>query len=212
MSDVPAVLVANGAVRWTPALVELAAAGRPLVAADGGANRLAEVGLRPAAVVGDLDSIRPGVRRFVGEERVVERPDQDRTDLDKALEWLLDERRVPATAVLGWAGDRVDHTVGNLGLLARRALGPALRYVGDGEELLGCAGEVRLPAVPGETWSFWTFDPAVRVSLAGVRWPVERAALDLPGRPSISNLAVADAVEVRAEGGVVLVCRRLAGA
>lgn len=211
MTDVLAVLVANGAVRWTPALVRLAAAGRPLAAADGGANRLAEVGLRPEAVVGDLDSIRPGVRRFVGEERIVERPDQERTDLDKALEWLLDERGVPTAAVLGWAGDRVDHTVGNLGLLARRALGPALRFVGDREELLACVGNARLPAAPGETWSFWTFDPAVRVSLSGVRWPVERAPLDPPGRPSVSNLAVADAVEVRAEGGPVLVCRRFAG-
>jgi hypothetical protein len=35
-------------------------------------------------------------------------------------------------------------------------------------------------------------------------------ALDAGGRPSISNLAVSERVQVRARGGVVIVLRRLA--
>jgi thiamine pyrophosphokinase len=64
-----------------------------------------------------------------------------------------------------------------------------------------------LASSPGETWSFWTFDPSVRVSITGVRWPVEDARIDAGSRPSISNEAVADRIRIRTQGGAVVVMR-----
>ena len=55
--DPAAVLVANGRFRWNAELADRAASAPVLLAADGGANALAELGLRPNAVVGDLDGI-----------------------------------------------------------------------------------------------------------------------------------------------------------
>jgi thiamine pyrophosphokinase len=200
-------LVANGPINWTRELSALAAAADPLLAADGGANHLGRIGLRPAAVVGDLDSITSGIRAFVGENRMVHRPDQDRTDLDKALEYAFHELGLDRLTVLGATGGRLDHASGNLGLLARLAMGEGLEYLEPGHRLVAVAGEIVLSAVPGETWSFFTFDPAVRVSLEGVKWPVTDTALDLVGRPSISNEAASDEVRIRAEGGSVVVMR-----
>lgn len=200
-------LVANGPINWTRELSALAAAAEPLLAADGGANRLGRIGLRPAAVVGDLDSITSGIRAFVGEDRMVHRPDQDRTDLDKALEYAFHELGLDRLTVLGATGGRLDHASGNLGLLARLAMGEGLEYLEPGHRLVAVAGEIVLSAVPGETWSFFTFDPAVRVSLEGVKWPVTDTALDLVGRPSISNEAASDELRIRAEGGSVVVMR-----
>ena len=82
-------LVANGPIRWTEDLAVLATLAEPLLAADGGANHLGRIGLRPDAVIGDLDSISSGIRKFIGEERMIHRPDQDRTDLEKALEYEI---------------------------------------------------------------------------------------------------------------------------
>ncbi len=202
-------LVAAAPLVWTAELAARAATAEPLLAADGGANHLARIGLKPAAVVGDLDSILPATRRFVGEARLVHRPDQDRTDLDKALGYALDELGLGQLEVLGALGGRVDHDLANLGLLARRGRGPELVLRTADELLLAVAGEAALDARAGETWSFWTFDPAVRVTLAGVRWPVAGAALDLAGGPSVSNLATGERVRVRADGGAVVVLRRL---
>ena len=64
-----------------------------------------------------------------------------------------------------------------------------------------------LEAEPGEIWSFFTFDPAVKVGLEGVRWPLTDASIDLPGHPSISNEAVGDRVTIGADGGAVVVVR-----
>lgn len=207
MQNHRAVLVANGPVHWTERLAALAAAAEPLLAADGGANQLGRIGLKPAAVVGDLDSISPGIRAFVGEDRLVHRPDQERPDLEKALEYAFDELGLSRLTVLGATGGRLDHALVNLGLLARRALGDDLVFLAPDLRVVAVRGEAALEAVPGETWSFVAFDPAVRVDLDGVRWPVVSAPFDLPGRPSISNRAAADAITIRAAGGAVVAMR-----
>jgi len=204
-------LVANGPVCWTEELAALAANAEPLLAADGGANHLGRIGLRPKAVVGDLDSITAGIRAFIGEECMIHRPDQDRTDLDKALTYAFDDLDLEELTVLGATGGRLDHAAGNLGLLVRRALGKKLVFLGADNSIVAVTGEAILEAKPGETWSFFTFDPAVRVSLDGVKWPVSDVALDLPGRPSISNEVASDQVTVRAEGGAVIAMRWFGG-
>ena len=175
-----ALLIANAPLRWHPRLAAMAASAQPLLAADGGANHLARIGLRPTVVVGDLDSVSPNTRAWLGEECMVDRPDQDRTD----------------------------HDLGNLGLLARLAMGDRLTYEAADQTVLAVAGEASLAANPGETWSFWTFDPTVRVTVEGVRWPLDNVSIDAGNRPSISNEAVENHVEISATGGSVIVMRR----
>jgi thiamine pyrophosphokinase len=207
MAEGSPLLVANAPLSWTPRLAALAAAAVPLLAADGGADHLARLGLRPAAVIGDLDSISPETRAWLGEALLIERPDQDRTDLDKALEYAFDDLGVDRLTVLAAVGGRLDHDLGNLGLLARLAMGEKLIFEDAGHRILAVAGEAELVAQPGETWSFWTYDPSVRVTVDGVRWPIEEATIDAGGGPSISNEATADEVRVQASGGAVVVMR-----
>ncbi len=203
-----AVLVANGPVVWTPELAALAVGGEPLLAADGGANALARIGLMPRAVVGDLDSISPETAAWVGPARLVSRPDQDRTDLEKALIFAFDETGVRRLTVLGALGGRSDHEIGNLGLLWRLARGTDLVFRGAASWTVAVSGTVELDAEPGETWSFWSFDPSVRITMEGVRWPVRRAGRAAGGRPSISNEAAASRVRIVTERGAVIVHRR----
>ena len=183
----------------------------PLLAADGGANHLARIGLRPAAVIGDLDSVSPETRAWLGEECMVDRPDQNRTDLDKALEYAFDELGIRNLTVLAALGGRTDHDLGNLGLLARLAMGDRLVFETADQTVLAVTGETSLAATPGETWSFWTFDPSVQVSIDGVRWPVDSTALDPSNRPSLTNEAIAEEVRIRASGGAVVVTRQFKG-
>jgi thiamine pyrophosphokinase len=185
----------------------MAAAADPLFAADGGAGHLARIGLRPTAVVGDLDSISTETRAWLGEACMVHRPDQDRTDLEKALEYALDEMAVERLTVLAALGGRTDHDLANLGLLARLAMGERLVFECDEQCVLAVTGRVSLASRPGETWSFWSFDPSVRVTIEGVRWPVADTVLDVVHRPSISNQAEADHIHIRSSGGSVVVVR-----
>ena len=89
-------------------------------------------------------------------------------------------------------------------MLAQRAMGNRMPFVGPDHRVVAVREPTELVAEPGETWSFWTFDPGVRVSLEGVRWPVTERPLDVGGRPSISNQAVATSVAVGPVGGAVV--------
>jgi thiamine pyrophosphokinase len=208
MNESGPVLVAGAPLVWTPALAAIAVAGEPLLAADSGADHLARLGLRASAVVGDLDSLSSATRVWLGEAAMVPRPDQDRTDLDKTLAYAFDELGLHRMTVLAATGGRIDHELANLGLLARLGIGDGLRFASDHETLIAVRGELVLVAVPGETWSFATFDPTVRVSVEGVEWPVENTPLHVSARPSVCNLAVDDRIRVHAEGGAVIVMRQ----
>lgn len=201
------VLVAGAPLCWSERLAVLATSADPLLAADSGADHLARIGLRPAAVIGDLDSISSATRKWLGDEILISRPGQDRTDLDKALEHALETLGLPELTVIAALGGRSDHEVGNLGLLARLHMGDRLRFEGFDRRVLAIEGEAVLAARPGEVWSFWSYNPTILVSVEGVRWPVRDAPLDASGRPSISNRAVDNQVRVVAKGGPVLVMR-----
>jgi thiamine pyrophosphokinase len=208
MTEGGPLLVASAPLTWTARLAALAAGSDPLLAADGGANHLARIGLRPKAVIGDLDSVSPATRAWLGEEPFVHRPDQDRTDLDKAVEYAFDELELDRLTVLAALGGRPDHDLGNLGLLARMAIGERLIFLGSDHRTLAVTGELSVAGRPGETWSFWTYDPSVRVTIEGVRWPIDNEPINAGGRPSISNEAIADTIDIRATGGSVIVMRQ----
>ena len=83
------------------------------IAADGGGNTARIMGHRPDVVVGDLDSFNA---RPEDDFEVIEDPDQETNDLEKALE-LAAKRGVTEVTVLGVTGQRIDQTLKNLSVL-----------------------------------------------------------------------------------------------
>jgi thiamine pyrophosphokinase len=199
------VVVANAPFRWAPEFVALARAARYLVAADGGANHLARIGLRPHAVVGDLDSLLPSVRAWVGEERVVERPDQDTTDLHKALVYAVEELGAGALSVLAATGGRLDHALENLALLGRFCQRVALEFVDETARIVPVVAAARFQTQPGQTISLLPLGRCEGVSTEGLHWPLDGEVLDLLERTGVSNRATAQVVQVQVERGTLLV-------
>ena len=202
---VSVVVVAGAPWTWRPWAVRLVRAADIVLAADGGANHLARIGVRPAAVVGDLDSILPSVRQWVGEERIVTMSDQDRTDLAKTLSYAFDERGATRVTVLAASAGRLDHALENLGVLARFAARGELEFLDHEYRLVVVTGRASLATTPGQTLSLMPLGRCRRVWAEGVRWPLAGEPLDLAERTGISNVAEAERIELRVEGGTLLV-------
>lgn len=198
-----AVVVANAPFSFWPQAFALASEAWLLLAADGGANHLARVGLRPHFVVGDLDSISPSVRAWVGEERVVPRPDQDHTDMQKTLEFALAHGATQAI-LLAATGGRLDHALENLGLLARFVHRLPCQILEPHTRIVPVAGEATFPVEPGSTVSLMPLGECARVWTEGLHWPLRGEPLSLAQRTSLSNRADAGEISVRVEGGVLL--------
>lgn len=83
-----------------------------IICTDGAANKLLLHGIKPFKIIGDLDSIN----EYQLDENTIKTPDQNKTDLDKSLEWCL-YKNYKKIIILGASGLREDHFLANLYLL-----------------------------------------------------------------------------------------------
>lgn len=88
-----------------------------VVAADGGANRALEAGVKVDWVVGDLDGILPDVLARFPKSRIRRDANPYRTDLEKVM-GFLSRRKGRRVVLTGVTGGRLDHTLGTLAVLA----------------------------------------------------------------------------------------------
>ena len=76
-----------------------------VVAADGGANTCLKYGVKPKAVIGDMDSIDENSKTQIGQDSIHCVSSQNDTDFEKSLNRI----NAPLILGLGFLGDRLDH-------------------------------------------------------------------------------------------------------
>lgn len=203
------VVVASGAL--APSDAAWLEAADLLIAADGGAVWLDRLGRRPDLVVGDLDSAAPALveRLAASGARVVRHPvDKDASDLELALEAGF-EAGASALVILGaMGGERIDHALANLLLLADPALA--------GRDVCAVHGATRVRAIhpgalmplSGAVGELVTLLPvggdARGVTTRGLRWPLEGATLRMGRSRGLSNEITVDPASVRLSNGTLL--------
>jgi thiamine pyrophosphokinase len=204
-------ILVNGEAPSEALAQRLAAEHDRLFATDGAAHRAVGLGLTPDVICGDFDSVILDVARaeFVRAE-FVSMPDQEYTDLEKAIHLAL-ERGATAITIIGAAGGRMDHTLSNFALLLRYHAATPIRIVDDISEVWAvsgaeeASGEATFAAQPGDLISLLSLDGAAHVSISGVKWPLHDAALPI-GTHGISNVALSEQVRLAVRGGAILVC------
>lgn len=158
--------------------------------------------------VGDFDSVSDEGLRWAeadGVELIRHDPDKDRTDLELTLDLALD-RRFETALVVGGAGGRLDHLLGNLSLLASPGyaaiqleawMGDATVWVIRGDRLLDLDAGALLSLIP-------MHGGAEAIETVGVRWPLHGEGLPAGTGRGVSNLVVSGPVRISVGRGVVL--------
>src|SRR5258708_37350148 len=80
-----ALIIANGPLPPLPMVRRVRERADLVVCADGGANRARSAGITPDIILGDLDSLLAATRRFYRGTPLFRIPDQESTDLEKAI-------------------------------------------------------------------------------------------------------------------------------
>jgi thiamine pyrophosphokinase len=209
------VIFANGILPDVEAARRLLAPGDMVLCADGGARHARALGITPHALIGDLDSIaRDDLSEFAEAGVPVTRHshDKDETDLELALEHALEQD--PASIVIvGALGARLDHTLGNIGLLLDHRLAGRDCCLDDGiERVLFCRARAEIRGAPGDLVSLLPWGgPASGVRTSGLRWPLHAETL-LPERSrGISNQLLEKAGTVELDAGLLLIIHRRGG-
>jgi len=116
----PALIIANGAACNPELLGQLLEWSPLVIVLDSAIERVIELGIKVDVLLGDFD--RDFDPDYYKEKQypleIVHTPDQDKTDLEKAFDYLI-ERKIPAANVVWATGRRADHTITNLTNIVR---------------------------------------------------------------------------------------------
>ena len=203
-----AVLVFAGGDPPGPAGLALTRGADVVIAADSGLAHARALGVRVDLVIGDLDSVDPAeLDAAVADGAVVERHPaaKDATDLELALDAAL-ARDATAIHVVGVAGGRLDHFLGNVLLLASPRYAPARvdAHVG-GSHVIVVHDHGALDGTPGQLCSLLPLGgPAVGVLTAGLRYPLRRETLPPGTTRGVSNEFLGSHASVSLDSGVLL--------
>ncbi|KDN56123.1 thiamine diphosphokinase [Flavobacterium seoulense] len=116
----PALIIANGAACNPELLGQLLEWSPLVIVLDSAIERVIELGIKVDVLLGDFD--RDFDTNYYKEKQypleIVHTPNQDKTDLEKAFDYLC-ERNIPAANVVWATGKRADHTITNLTNIVR---------------------------------------------------------------------------------------------
>jgi len=210
---VRAVVFVNGDIANYAALARWLREDDYLIAADGGARHMEILGLSPAVIVGDLDSIDSALLLRMQEEGadVEQHPAaKDATDLELAIARAV---RDGATEILllGAVGGRLDQTIANLLILAQKNWAVPLT-IAEGDQLARVLRGRQSVSLSGPTGGYVSAvalsEEVTGVTYRGLEYPLENATLRLGSTRGVSNTMVSSPAQVSIESGILLVIQQ----
>ncbi len=116
----PALIIANGAACNPELLGQLLEWSPLVIVLDSAIERVVDLGIKVDVLLGDFDrGFDPEIYKTTQYPiEIVHTPDQDKTDLEKAFDYLI-ERKIPAVNVIWATGKRADHTITNITNIVR---------------------------------------------------------------------------------------------
>ncbi len=207
---VPHILIVGSAPVDLSDLTRAARAADLVVCADGGADVVLSAHIVPVAVIGDMDSISlaAGARLDASRVRILEYPpDKDKTDLELALDFALtlDAQRITVLGALG--GARLDHTLGNVMLLALPSLKAIdVRMLDRSGEALAVWSRRTIDGMAGDYVSLMPLTSCVTgVVTAGLKYSLAGDTLMQGSTRGISNELVDTHATIGVDTGCLLV-------
>jgi thiamine pyrophosphokinase len=182
-----------------------------VVAADGGLDRAAALGLQVDVVIGDLDSASPNAlaNAEAAGARVVRHPiAKDATDLELALDEAV-ALRARRVLVVGSGDGRLDHLLASLLLLGSERYAQLELDALVGDALVHVVrSERRLRGAPGELVTLVALGgPAEGVTTAGLEYPLAGETLSPGSTRGVSNTFSGEEALVQVANGVLLAMR-----
>lgn len=201
-----ALIIANGTLPPKKIVKELISQADAVICADGGANYARTLRISPDIILGDLDSITPGTRKYFSRVPIMFMEDQNSTDLEKALSYCI-ERKFKTVNVVGGTGDRLDHTTGSLGCFKKYRGKVGLRLYDTVGVITQINKKIEFTTNVGEQISLIPLERCEGVTTKNLRYSLNNDVLELGVREGISNVATTKQVFISVKKGTLLLYR-----
>ncbi|MFT5722899.1 MAG: thiamine pyrophosphokinase [Bacteroidia bacterium] len=205
----PALIIANGDECSNDLLNQLLEWNPFVLVLDGALDRVLKKGIKVDAVIGDFDSITVN-QLGVEDEQLIEwivQEEQDSTDLEKGIKYLLKTGHSAANVVWG-TGKRLDHAHNNLITIAKYSKAMALCILDDYSKAY-C-----LQASPSKFTKYYPAESNISLlpmtnvyglTTSGLKYNLAQEDFILPERTGSSNEAVSDGIiEIQFNKGILI--------
>jgi thiamine pyrophosphokinase len=203
------VIFAGGTLHPGKAINDAIASADLIIAADGGAQTALQLGYTPAIVVGDFDSlsISRDDLRAMGCQTIQAPTEKDETDSELAIETAIQQGASQITLLGGLGGQRFEHSIANILLLAdydtipiRIIDGPSVSW------LLRGPASTTIEGQPGDLLSLFPLTGDVQgVRTSNLYYPLHGETLRFGKPRGLSNVLTGSQAEVSLEIGMLLI-------
>lgn len=180
-----------------------------IICADGGTRHASSLDLKPALVIGDMDSAEGSALQTLQADGVLIElypRDKNETDLELAIQRAIElgPREVVIVAALG---GRMDQTLANIALLSDIRLSTFDVRLDDGvEQIFFCRDQAEVKGRSGDIVSLIPWSGAVTgVLTKALRWPLDNETLYPEKTRGISNEMTGDVANIMISSGVLLI-------
>jgi thiamine pyrophosphokinase len=175
----------------------------PVIAADGAATKLMNIGVDPTFIIGDMDSFF-GKANDDTEIIVVE--DQNYTDFEKAI-MFVKERNLEPCLILGMNGGEIDHILNNIATFVRYSTDVDMWFydiLDLGRAKIGRASSrFEYDVNKGSTISLFSFDHG-QIVTEGMVWEIDSQPFHIMQKSAARNCAKSEKITISTSGDKVL--------
>lgn len=178
-----------------------------IICADGGANSAKKIGITPDYIIGDLDSVSTRtLKYFDGKSNIIKYNRQNDTDVEKSLKFAI-EKKFNEVVLFGVTGDRLDHTICNLGIVIKFFNKIKISLVSERSYLKPINTSSSIQSRIGETISLYAFDKKTKITSTGLKYKLNNLALPFGVKESTSNGSTKNKIQLNVKGGIVFIIR-----
>jgi thiamine pyrophosphokinase len=202
----PALIIANGEscsrnlldqlLEWSPIVMVL----------DGAIDRVIPLGIKIDILAGDFDRNKDPreILNYQNSVEIVHTPDQNKTDLEKGIEYLMKEGYSAVNIV--WAtGKRSDHFINNIAILARYQANITMTMLDDFSKIYPIFSGFKKFYAANTNISLIPLNKVEGLVTSNLVWNCNDLTIEFPHQTSSSNKVLNDGVvSVEYHSGVLL--------
>ncbi|KAJ51513.1 thiamine pyrophosphokinase [Clostridium tetanomorphum] len=180
-----------------------------IISADKGANVLYQYGIKPDLIVGDFDSIEKQVlEHFKLLNGIIEKfpEEKDFTDSHAALQKAID-LGAKEISLLACTGSRIDHLLGNIGLLYESLKLGVQTYIRDNNNLIRLVDKpLWIERKNYKYFSLLSYGDVVKgITITGAKYPLNNYNLKLGESLGVSNEVLNEKAYIDFKEGLLFV-------
>lgn len=177
-----------------------------VIAVDKGLEWVHRLGLRPALIIGDLDSLSPDILSLYSSAPLVRHEsEKNETDTELAILWCL-KQGYPKIVICNDMQGRFDHSAAIIqNLITAHKQGINIRIESETQVFFFLKPQTLIPAQAGDLLSLISYSKASHfTSSTALKYPLTDLSLHQHQSRGISNVLLADQCEIHLKNGLVL--------